>query len=181
MTIPALHWDSSQPSDWAKLKTKSSVPIFGVTWRDTKLSNRSTGGIDRSAISGETAKSEKQMRWPEFFSSEEWKISGGLVVRETAFCFYERGFDPRLGGVRSFVTILHRNRPKELPPPEHLRSRTWENASQFMVGLSARADFDFFITISQQPFRVQRSMENVICHRVNDIVFSLSPDENNDV
>ncbi|GBM32395.1 hypothetical protein AVEN_239787-1 [Araneus ventricosus] len=33
------------------------------------------------------------------------------MVRATAFCFYERGFDPRLGGVRSFVTILHRNRP----------------------------------------------------------------------
>ncbi|GBN96339.1 hypothetical protein AVEN_242075-1, partial [Araneus ventricosus] len=37
--------------------------------------------------------------------------SGGLVVRAAAFCIYERGFDPRLGGVRSFVTILHRNRP----------------------------------------------------------------------
>ncbi|GBM63019.1 hypothetical protein AVEN_143449-1 [Araneus ventricosus] len=38
-------------------------------------------------------------------------ISGGLVVRATALYFYERSFDPRLGGVRSFVTILHRNRP----------------------------------------------------------------------
>ncbi|GBN19615.1 hypothetical protein AVEN_247373-1, partial [Araneus ventricosus] len=39
------------------------------------------------------------------------EVSGGLMVRATAFCFYERGFDPWLGGVRSFVTILHRNRP----------------------------------------------------------------------
>ncbi|GBO23954.1 hypothetical protein AVEN_182242-1 [Araneus ventricosus] len=41
-----------------------------------------------------------------------YEVSGGLVVRATAFYFYERGFDPRLGGVRSFVTILHRNRPR---------------------------------------------------------------------
>ncbi|GBO18203.1 hypothetical protein AVEN_155591-1, partial [Araneus ventricosus] len=41
-------------------------------------------------------------------------VSGGLVVRVTAFCFSERGFDPRFGGVRSFVTILHRNRPTTL-------------------------------------------------------------------
>ncbi|GBO03326.1 hypothetical protein AVEN_79149-1 [Araneus ventricosus] len=40
-----------------------------------------------------------------------YEVSGGLVARATAFYFYERGFDPWLGGVRSFVTILHRNRP----------------------------------------------------------------------
>ncbi|GBO08845.1 hypothetical protein AVEN_25513-1 [Araneus ventricosus] len=41
-----------------------------------------------------------------------YEVSGGLVVRATALYFYERGFDPLLGGVRSFVTILHRNRPR---------------------------------------------------------------------
>ncbi|GBN72173.1 hypothetical protein AVEN_361-1 [Araneus ventricosus] len=41
-----------------------------------------------------------------------YEVSGGLVVTATAFYFHERGFDPRLGGVRSFVTILHQNRPK---------------------------------------------------------------------
>ncbi|GBM51455.1 hypothetical protein AVEN_147135-1 [Araneus ventricosus] len=45
-----------------------------------------------------------------------YEVSGGLVVRATAFYFYERGFDPRLGGVRSFVTILHRNRPRDKRP-----------------------------------------------------------------
>ncbi|GBM18706.1 hypothetical protein AVEN_9000-1 [Araneus ventricosus] len=44
--------------------------------------------------------------------TSSYEVSGGLVVRAAAFYFYERGFDPRLGGVRSFVTILHRNRLK---------------------------------------------------------------------
>ncbi|GBN88874.1 hypothetical protein AVEN_4922-1, partial [Araneus ventricosus] len=68
--------------------------------------------------------------------------SGGLVVRAIAFYLHERGFDPRLGEVRSFVTILHRNRPiryipyKKLPIAMVLMTRLPENFCRSYIGIN---------------------------------------------
>ncbi|GBM46389.1 hypothetical protein AVEN_73866-1 [Araneus ventricosus] len=71
------------------------------------------------------------------------------MVRATALYFYERGFDPRLGGVRSFVTILHRNRPRGdfflLAPlkPEVLGRKRYELDSTNMGGHSPPPSITF--------------------------------------